>query len=286
MGVRIREVSARSILTRASGYLRGVASHSLQPYRGCSYGSSLCGAGCYVRHHTLLTRGAPWGSFLDARVNAAECYAAEVSRERRWGRRARGGFRIFMSSATDPFVPQEQRLGVSRRVLGAMCDDPPDTLILQSHSHLAAGAAELLRELSRRCELRVQLSVESDRDRLPGLPPPASSVSRRLAAAAELRRAGLRVVVTVAPLLPIERPADFFRRISEVADACVIDHFVGGDGSPDGSRTARTALPAAMARLDPESTGLGYRDRMVEIARGIMPGRVGVGVDGFAGRYA
>jgi DNA repair photolyase len=286
VGIRLREVRVRSILTRASGYLRGVSSHSLQPYRGCSYGSALCGVGCYVRHNGWLTRGEPWGSFLDARVNAAECYVAQAGRERRWARRNRGDFRIFMSSSTDPFVPQEQRLGVSRRVLEALGEDPPDGLILQSHSHLAAGAADLLVELSRRCAVRVHLSVESDRDRLPGLPPPASGVEQRLAAAQALRSRGLQVVVTVAPLLPIERPEAFFRRIARVADACVVDHFIGGDGSPDGSRTARTSLPAAMARVEPDATTLAYRDRMVALARRVMPGRVGVGAEGFAGRYA
>jgi hypothetical protein len=65
----------------------------------------------------------------------------------------------------------------------------------------------------------------------------------------------------------------------------VLDHFIGGDGSPDGGRTLRTLLPAAMQRLDPDSTQLAYRDRMADIARRHLPGRVGVNVDGFAGRY-
>ncbi len=240
--------------------------------------------GCYVQHNGLLTRGEPWGGFLDARVDAAALYRAQASRERRWARRQRGEFGVFMSSSTDPFVPQEQRFGISHGVLRAMCGDPPDLLILQSHSHRVAGARDLLVELAGRCEVRVHLSVESDRDRLPGLPPPASSVERRLEAAAALRRAGLRVVVTVAPLLPIASPEAFFRRVAAVADACVIDHFIGGDGSPDGARTARTPLPRAMARVDPRSTGLAYRERMVAIACEVMPGRVGVGADGFAGR--
>ena len=71
----------------------------------------------------------------------------------------------------------------------------------------------------------------------------------------------------------------------EYADAVVIDHYVGGDGSPDGSRTARTPLPAAMERALPGSSELAYRDRIVAIAREVLPGRVGVGRDGFAGRY-
>jgi hypothetical protein len=70
----------------------------------------------------------------------------------------------------------------------------------------------------------------------------------------------------------------------EVADAVAIDHFIGGDGSPSGSRTRRTQLPQAMAAVDPRSVTLEYRDEIVAIAWRYFPGRVGVNIDGFAGR--
>jgi DNA repair photolyase len=283
--VRLGEATVRSVLTRTTGYLRSVTSHSLQPYRGCSFGSSLCGAGCYVRASPWATRGEAWGTFLEARTNAALRYREQAPCERRWARRTRGSFGIFLSSSTDPFVPQERSLGVTRRVLEAFCDDPPDELVVQTHSHRVTDYLELYPRLARACRLRFHLSIEGDRDRLPGLPPPASPVARRLAAAAALRAAGLRVVVTVAPLHPIADPAGFFAKVAEVADAVVIDHFVGGDGTPDGSRTRRTALPAAMEAVHPGSCDPAYRDEIVAIARRAMPGRVGVGADGFAGRH-
>lgn len=261
-----------------------MSSHSLQPYRGCSFGSSLCGVGCYVQHNRWLTRGAVWGSFLEVRRNAAEAYLAQHGREQRWARRSRGGFAVFLSSSTDPFVPQERRFGVTARVLDAMCERPPDALIVQTHSPAVVGSLAALRTLAARCSLRVHVSIESDRDRLPGLPPPASPVARRLEAARQLREAGIRTVVTVAPLLPIADPRAFFGRIAGVADAVVIDHFIGGDGSPDGSRTRRTALPAAIESVEPGAAALAYRDAMVAVAREAMPGRVGVGREGFAGR--
>lgn len=274
----------RSILTRSSGYLKTVCSHSLQPYRGCSFGRSLCGVGCYVKHNPFVTRGDEWGSFLEVRENAADAYLARVDRERRWARAGRGRFSVFMSSATDPFVPHEGRFGVTRAVLRAMAASPPDELIVQTHTHLVTKRLDEIAALSKRCALRVHLSIESDRDRLPGLPPPASSIERRFEAAAELRGAGVRVVITVAPLLPIADPDEFFGRISECADAVVIDHFVGGDGSSDGGRTLRTPLPEAMAAVDPASVHIAYREEIVGIAKRRMPGRVGVGIDGFAGR--
>src|SRR5947209_17751933 len=97
----------KSVLTRTSGYLESVCSHSLQPYRGCPLGASLCGVGCYVRHSGHITKGRAWGSFLEVRENAAEAYLNGVERERAWGRRARGEFVILLSSATEPLPPQE-----------------------------------------------------------------------------------------------------------------------------------------------------------------------------------
>jgi len=280
----VTEVEVGNVLTRASGYLRDVCSHSLQPYRGCSFGRSLCGVGCYVRHSPWVTAGREWGAFLEVRRNAAEAYRAHVGRERAWARRARGRFSTFMSSATDPFLPHEARHGVTRRVLAAMRESPPDGLIVQTHGDAVLDHREALVALARGCDLRVHLSIESDRDGLPGLPPPAVPVARRIAAAAALRAAGLHVVATVAPLLPIAEPEAFFTRLGEACDAVVIDHFVGGDGSTDGARTRRTPLPAAMERVHPGSSALAYRDAVVAIARERLPGRVGVGADGFAGR--
>ena len=41
-----------------------------------------------------------------------------------------------------------------------------------------------------------------------------------------------------------------FSRIAAVSDAVVLDHFIQGDGSPDGGRTLRTSLPQAMRQGD------------------------------------
>lgn len=286
MTIQVTAVRARSILTRTSGYLRGVASHSLQPYRGCTFGNSLCGVGCYVQHNAFLTRGAAWGSFLEARVNAAELYAAQHAKERAWAQRRGLNFDIFMSSSTDPFVPHERRFRVTERVFEAMLENPPDGLILQTHTHLVTRYLPLYRRLRARTALRVHISIESDRDRLPGLPPPASSVRRRLEAAKRLKQAGIPVFITVSPLLPVADPERFFARIAASADAVVLDHFIGGDGTHDGARTLRTRLPDAMRRVSAASTSLAYRDRMAAIACRHLPGRVGVGTDGFAARFS
>jgi len=279
-------VTIKNVLTRTTGYLESVTSHSLQPYRGCTFGKALCGVGCYVQHSRHVTRGRAWGGFLEVRQNAADSYRSHAGSERRWARRRGIPFSIFCSSATDPFLPQEFHYGVTLRVLEAMCDQAPDGLILQTHSHRIVEYRELLCELAARCSLRVHISIETDREKVPGLPPHASPIERRLEACAALRGAGLKTVVTVSPLLPLLDGERFFRRIAEVADAVVIDHFVEGDGSAAGTRTFQTRLPAAMQAIEPESISLQYREEVIQLARRQMPGRVGVSMTGFAGRYA
>ena len=291
----ISETTIKNVLTRTTGFLRTVTSHSLQPYCGCTFGHSLCGVGCYVRHNGRLLKGRDWGSFLEVRTNAAKSYLDNYDAEAAWARRRSpqaasgtatdGLFSIFCSSSTDPFLPQEFRYGITRSILEAFLRRPPDRLILQTHSHRATEYLPLLREVADRCDLRIHVSIETDHERIPGLPPHSSSVQNRLDACRRLREAGLRTVVTVAPLLPIGDPEGFFARVAQVADAVVVDHFIGGDGSADGGRTLRTALPAAMQQLAPDSLDLAYRDQMVAVARRHLPGRVGINVDGFAGRY-
>jgi DNA repair photolyase len=190
-----------------------------------------------------------------------------------------------MSSSTDPFVPQERKFGVTKSVLNAMVTSPPDVLILQTHSHQVVSHLDQIQLLDESCGLRVHISIETDRASIPGLPSHASAVADRFESAKRLKAAGIRVVVTVSPLMPIEDPDRFFDRIAECADAVVIDHFIEGDGSKGGQRTLKTGLPKAIREIYPEATSLVYRDKIVGIAERYLPGKVGVGIDGFGGRF-
>lgn len=287
--ITITETKIGNVLTQVKGGfllnksgLGPVASHSLQPYRGCPYGQSLCGIACYVRWMYYVLEGREWGTFVDIRTNAADSYRKNYESERRFANRNFDSFTIFCSSSTDPFMPQEFRYGVTKSVLQAMTELPPDVLILQTHTHLVTRYMNIYDDLASKCQLRFHVSIETDRDEMPGLPPHASPLERRLDACKQLRDAGHRTVVIVAPLLPIDDPLVFFSRIAEVADAVVIDHFIIGDGTANGTRTMKTALPKSMNELNPRSVKLDYRDEIVDIARQVMPGRVGVSADGFA----
>jgi DNA repair photolyase len=283
--MKIDEIHCKSILTRASGYLKPVSSHSLNPYVGCGFGRSACGEGCYVRFNQWLTRGRPWGGFVDVKINAAEVYRQTVAREKKWARKNSGCFSIFFSSSTDPWQPVERKVRLTRQLLKAMQKAPPDQLILQTHSTFILDDLDRIQSLSGICDLRVHISIEGDQDRMPGLPPPPSSLDERLNVLKQLVDLGIRAVACLSPLYPLKAPEAFFARLSTMGvSAVVIDHFIQGDGTSDGSRTLKTKLPQAMAEVAPESVNLSYRDAIAGIARKYLP--VGISAAGFAGRYS
>ena len=264
-------MNAKGILTRTGGFLAGFT-HTLNPYRGCSYGKSLCGVYCYA---PAVVFAKEWGGPADPKDNAAELYRREIVRERR-----RGPVRIFMASVTDPYVPQEKRLRITRGILEAMVDDPPDHLVLQTHTPHPLRDLDLLRQLP----CAVQITVETDRASIPGLPPHAFAPAARLAALRRCKQEGLDAVGVVAPLLPLDDPEAFAAALSESCTRVILDHYLIGDGSRGGARTKRRGLPALL-----EAAGFFAWTRLEALEsfaatcrRVLGPRRVGVSKEGFA----
>ena len=283
--MQVKEIECKRILTRASGYLEQVCSHSLNPYVGCGFGMSSCGEGCYVRFNPWLTKGRIWGQFVDVKVNAAAVYRFTYERERQLAHNKGVRFAVFFSSSTDPWQPLENKYRVSRSILQAMQEFPPDQLILQTHTSRIGDDLSLIKALARLCDLRVHISIEGDRHHLQGLPPPPCSLEGRIKMLTEFSKAGIKTIACLSPLYPLENPEMFFLQLAETGIvAVVIDHFIEGDGTPDGSRTLRTRLPEIMAQVSAESVQLGYRDKVAAIARSYLP--VGLSRSGFAGIYS
>lgn len=267
----------RTILTPASGYLEGAWTHTLNPYSGCSFAGAACGVYCYAQHNRWVTRGRPWGLY-GAKTRAAACYRDEHDRERRAGR----PLRLFMASSTDPWLPQEATAGVTRGVLEAMLDRPPDALLLQTRAPRCRRDLTLVRELAARTRVRLSMTIETDLERVPGLPPHASSPAERLEVLAAFRAAGVPTQAAVAPLLPLGDPDAFAAALDRAADRVVLDHWLIGDGSL-GARTRRTGLVAALRDHGlAEWSELAALDRVRErlVAR-LGPGRVLVGQEGW-----
>ena len=75
----VEEYEAKSILTeQRSGFLCSMPhpmTHTLSPYVGCAFGSTMCGSYCYAQllPSWRVSHGRePWGSVVRMKKNAAE----------------------------------------------------------------------------------------------------------------------------------------------------------------------------------------------------------------------
>src|SRR5215468_9606774 len=170
----IEAIDNKSILSLTRGFLGSGYTHTLNPYSGCAYAKTVCGLFCYAQHDGNITRGRPW-QLYGAKKNAASAYRADYDRVKRPRRGVAKPLKIFMSSVTDPYVPQEKAQGITRSVLKEMLERPPDVLVLQTHATLVERDIEIIDSLSKCCRLWVSITIETDMDELPtGFPRHAS----------------------------------------------------------------------------------------------------------------
>lgn len=235
-------ISNRSILTPTTGFLGPGYTHTVNAYVGCAFAHALCGQYCYAQHNRHITRGRPW-SFYGAKRNVVDAYRHDYDRLKHPRNGGARELRIYMSSVTDPYVPAEKRLQLTRSLLQAMLHRPPDVLVIQTRSPLVGRDLTVIADLSTRTTVWVCITVETDLEILPGLPRQATSPARRIATLARFRAAQVRTQATISPLLPLSDAYAFAERLNAAADRVVLDHYLLGDGSPAGLRTKKTAFP-------------------------------------------
>ena len=236
------EIENVSILTPTSGFLKPGYTHTINLYQGCSFAGSLCGTFCYAQHNLWIAKGRAWGLY-GAKRRIRDAYQRDFDRIKRPRRGASKPLKIYMSSSTDPYLPQEKTLGLTRLLLGEMCQRPPDVLVVQSHHTLIERDIDLITEIATQAELWVSLTVETDMDRIPGFPPHASLPSQRLKTLRKFRDLGILTQATISPLLPLANPEVFAHQLDVACDRVIIDHYLIGDGSRNGWRTKRTTFP-------------------------------------------
>ncbi len=271
-----------SILTPTGGFLAAGFTHTINAYQGCAFAGALCGLYCYAQHNQWITKGRAWGLY-GAKRRVREAYRRDHDRIKRPRRGEPGPLRIYMSSSTDPYIPQEKTLRLTRALLEEMIGRPPDVLVIQSHHTMVERDIDLIADLSTRGEVWVSLTVETDMDRVPGLLPHASPPARRLATLATFRARGIPTQATISPLLPLADPLAFARRLDAACDRVILDHYLIGDGSPGGWRTRRTGFPERLAAAGfGEWNDLAKLHEVRDLMAGVLgAGRVLVGCEGF-----
>jgi DNA repair photolyase len=249
-----KEVAAGKIMTEAKGYLAIGFTHSLNPYSGCAFACKYC----YVREMPIQRfKGMPWGQWVEAKTNAAERYREEIRKLRS----RKKTVNLFMSSATDPYQPIEREANITRGLLEAMLEHPPDMLQIQTRGPLIARDLELLVKLKETCTLIVSMTIETDREEIRRIfAPAAPGVRLRMKVLKELHDAGIFTQAAISPVLPFT--PEFPALLEGVADRIWIDTLMIGDGSL-GKRSERLGMPQLFAAHDLSNW---YRDDLHHMA--------------------
>lgn len=219
-GLQVDPEEAKSILRPQKDPVYGHG-FTLNPYRGCSHGCRYC----YVREYPapdpksgkgVLHDPLAWGAWLAPKRNAPELL---------WSQRHRlHGQAVFLSSATDPYQPLEREWRLTRRCLDVLLRCPTTRVCVHTRSPLILQDLGLLQAFGPR--LSVGFSIPTDLDSVRSIvEPSAPSISSRWSAVECLSRAGVRVGLSAAPLLPIRDLSTFCRRAQ---DAGVQSAWAGG----------------------------------------------------------
>jgi DNA repair photolyase len=223
---------ARSIFSPATGFIRrGGFDWTCNPYVGCTYGCTYCYAMFLPQNRRPKEE---WGRWLTAKRNSvalAEKQAPKLA-----------GQALYLSSVTDPYLPAERSLFLTRGILEALVRHQP-RLLMQTRGPLVVRDIDVLRRFD---HVRVNLSIPTDSERVRrAFEPKAPPLERRWQAAAELRAAGVPVGLCLTPLLPLEDAHAFARRIAAFRpDVLVVQQFHDSHGAfgADTGAAARTLL--------------------------------------------
>ncbi len=192
---RFYEIRAKSILNRVPESSQVPFRWTINPYRGCSHA---CGF-CFARptHKYLdFDAGRDFEREIVVKVNAPELLRIELARPS-WR-----GEHVALGTNTDPYQWAEGRYKLMPGIWEAMRDAANPCSVL-TKSPLLVRDLELMKQISQRTDFSAAVSVPTlDERAWRATEPHTPNPRARLEAIAELKRAGIRTGVLVAPLMP------------------------------------------------------------------------------------
>src|SRR5262245_49405126 len=161
-----------------------------------------------------------WGKWLQAKINAVELARKQAPKV--------AGQCVYVSSVTDPYVPAERSLMLTRGILETLVPHQP-RLLIQTRGPLVVRDIDVLTQFR---SVRVNVSIPTDSEEVrQAFEPKAPPLERRWQALAELKASGLAVGVCVTPMLPLKDPDSFVKRLAEFRpDVLVTQDFHDSEG--------------------------------------------------------
>ncbi len=252
----VEYMDSKSILTPTSGFMSRYK-FTLNPYGGCGFGCEYCYAKFFA---TSAKHRETWGEWVSVKTNAGELMAKAC----RSGVLISGD-PVYMSSVTDPYQPIERRLQLTRAVLETMLHSGVQPrLTIQTRSPLVTRDIDLFQQFT---SMRVNLTINADSEEVRvRYEPRCPSIAVRLRTAEELTRAGIRIGVSISPMLPLKNAEEFGARLAHL-DA---DEYVTQYLKPGRSRFAAGSSAEALQKAREDGWGLGEYRRAREMLATIL----------------
>jgi DNA repair photolyase len=231
----MEQINARSIFSPATGYiLRGGFAWTCNPYVGCSFGCTYCYAMFLPQNRRPRE---DWGKWFQAKINAVELARKHAHKV--------AGQALYLSSVTDPYLPAERSLQLTRGILETLIPHQP-RLLVQTRGPLVVRDIDLLKKFK---AVRVNVSIPTDSEEVhQAFEPKSPPLEKRWQALRALRGAGICVGICVTPMLPLEDADRFADRLAEFKpEVLVTQHFQEAQGA-FGASTGAGALPLLARR--------------------------------------
>ncbi len=192
--LEVYEDASRSVLSHNDSPDIGFR-WSVNPYRGCFHACAYC----YARpSHEYLGLGA--GTDFERKIFVKPEAAAlldKAFRKRTWKREL-----VVFSGVTDCYQPLEAAWGLTRACL-EVCEAHANPIAIVTKSALVRRDKDLLVRIAARSSASVSISIPFLSGAMARrIEPSAPAPARRFAAMRELAEAGVRVGISVAPIIP------------------------------------------------------------------------------------
>ena len=192
--VQYFEIGCKSVLNRTRSALP--FRWTINPYRGCEFACRYCYAR-YTHEFMELRDSADFEDRIYAKSDIAEILHREL-------RRAHPTGGIAIGTATDPYQPAERRFRRTRAVLEVFAEHSGLSLHVTTKSDLITRDLPLLREIARRNDFSVNITITTlDASLARLLEPRAPRRDLRLKAVRTLAEAGIAVGVFPNPIMPL-----------------------------------------------------------------------------------
>lgn len=181
----------------------GLTDYVINPYIGCQHGCKYCYAVFIKRFQGIQEE---WGNFVYAKVNCPGLLKKELARNKPG--------HIWMSSVTDPYLPLEGKLKLTRKILETIASSSYKkkfSIELLTKSSLVTRDFDLLKKLD--AELGCSLNT-LDANVARTLEPLASPPELRIETLKEAQKQGIKVYGFISPVLPgITNPEELFKEL-------------------------------------------------------------------------